>query len=93
MYYFVGSCVGSFDEDAECTIPELPYRDTTEFAQAEESYITVSKKQFIDNVTIQHKDFEKLISKKSTEFLYDKDNDIFIMYDGKKDIHYFFISG
>lgn len=90
MYFFVGSCADSFDEDAECTIPELPYRDVTEFAQAEELYVTVSKKQFIDNVMIQAKAFEKLIGRKSTEFLYDKENDIFIMYDNKKDIHYFF---
>jgi len=93
MYYFVGSCTSSFDEDAECTIPELPYRDVVEFAQAEESYTTVSIKRFEDNVAIQAKAFEKLVGKKSTELLYDKENDIFIMYDGVKDIHYFFIRG
>ena len=90
MYYFVGSCISSFDEDAECSIPGLPYRDVSEFAQAEEYYKRVSKRRFTNNVNMSQK-FEKLINSKMTELLYDKDNNIFIMYDGKKDIHYFFV--
>lgn len=91
MYYFVGTCVDSFDENTECTIPELPYRDIIEFAQAEELYKRVTKKLFLNNVVIQANKFKKLVNKKTTELLYDKENNIFIMYDSQKDIHYFFI--
>jgi hypothetical protein len=91
MYYIAGSCVSSFDEDAECMISELPYRDVTDFAQAAQLYVSVTRSKFIRNVVIP-KSLKRLVNKKTTKLLYDKKNDIVIMYDMVKDIHYFFLS-
>lgn len=91
MYYIAGSYTGSFDEDAECTIPELPYKDVTDFAQAAELYISVTRSKFTHNVMIP-KSLRRLVNKKTTKLLYDKKNDIIVMYDTVKDIHYFFTS-
>ena len=83
--HLVGSCK-DFDEDGNCTIPQLPYRDTTNFAQAEENATEITKDQFINNVNVPNnlKDINAI-------YLHDEDNDVFMLYDDEKDIHYFFV--
>ena len=83
--HLVGSCK-DFDEDGNCTIPQLPYTDTTHFAQAEENATEITKDQFINNVNVPDnlKDINAI-------YLHDEDNDVFMLYDDEKDIHYFFV--
>jgi hypothetical protein len=82
---FVGTCVNSFDEDGYCTVPELGYNDVTDFAQAEENSIKITKDEFIRHVSVP----KNLITKNSI-FLFDRENQVFMLYDSKTDIHYFF---
>jgi hypothetical protein len=84
--HFVGTCVNSFDEDGNCNISQLPYRDTTHFAQAEENATQINKDQFINNVNVP--DNLKGIN---AIYLHDEDNDVFMLYDDEKDIHYLFV--
>jgi hypothetical protein len=83
--HLVGTCK-DFDEDGNCTIPQLPYRDTTHFAQAEENATEITKDQFINNVNVPDnlKDIDAI-------YLHDEDNDVFMLYDDQKDIHYLFV--
>jgi hypothetical protein len=81
----VGNCVNSFDEDGNCTIPQIPYKYTTQFAQSEENATQMNKDQFINNVNLP--DSLKYIK---AIYLNDKDNDVFMLYDDQKDVHYFF---
>jgi hypothetical protein len=83
--HLVGSCK-DFDEDGNCTIPQLPYTDTTHFAQAEENATEITKDQFINNVNVPDnlKDINAI-------YLHDEDNDVFMLYDDEKDIHYLFV--
>jgi len=83
--HLVGSCK-DFDEDGNCTIPQLPYTDTTHFAQAEENATKITKDQFINNVNVPDnlKDINAI-------YLHDEDNDVFMLYDDEKDIHYLFV--
>jgi hypothetical protein len=83
--HLVGTCVNSFDEDGKCDNINLPYRDTTQFAQAEENATEITKDQFINNVNLP--DSLKYIK---AIYLHDKDNDVFMLYDDQKDVHYFF---
>jgi hypothetical protein len=84
--HLVGTCVNSFDEDGNCTIPQLPYTDTTHFAQAEENATQITKDQFINNVNLPDnlKDINAI-------YLHDEDNDVYMLYDDQKDVHYFFV--
>jgi hypothetical protein len=81
----VGTCVNSFDEDGNCTIPQLPYRDTTQFAQAEENATEITKDQFINNVNLPDN-----LKNINAIYLHDKDHDLYMLYNDQKDIHYFF---
>ena len=83
--HLVGTCK-DFDEDGNCTIPQLPYTDTTHFAQAEENATEITKDQFINNVNVPDnlKDIDAI-------YLHDEDNDVFMLYDDEKDIHYLFV--
>ena len=83
--HLVGTCK-DFDEDGNCTIPQLPYTDTTHFAQAEENTTEITKDQFINNVNVPDnlKDINAI-------YLHDEDNDVFMLYDDEKDIHYLFV--
>ena len=82
----VGTCVNSFDEDGHCDNINLPYRDTTQFAQSEENATEITKDQFINNVNLP--DSLKYIK---AIYLHDKDNDVYMLYDDQKDVHYFFV--
>jgi hypothetical protein len=81
----VGTCVNSFDEDGNCTINQLPYRDTTQFAQAEENATEITKDQFINNVNVPDN-----LKNINAIYLHDKDHDLYMLYNDQKDIHYFF---
>jgi len=82
----VGNCVNSFDEDGNCTIPQIPYKDTTQFAQSEENATQINKDQFMQNVNLPNnlKDIDAI-------YLHDKNHDLFMLYDDEKDVHYFFV--
>ena len=82
---YVGDCVSGFDLDGDCTIPTLPYKDVSAFAVAEEAAKEISKEEFN-----QHVELGTLVPRKDTLYLFDSDNGVFMMYDHKKDRHYFF---
>lgn len=83
--HLVGTCK-DFDEEGNCNISQLPYRDTTHFAQAEENATEITKDQFLQNVNVPEtlKDINAI-------YLHDEDNDVFMLYDDEKDIHYLFV--
>lgn len=83
--YIVGTCVNSFDEDADCINSDLPYRDVSEFAVADENAARITKEEFLKNVNVP----EKLINIDAI-YLHDIDNDVYMLYDVDLDIHYFF---
>jgi hypothetical protein len=74
------------ENEGNCTMPQLPYTDTTHFAQAEENATEITKDQFINNVNVPDnlKDINAI-------YLHDEDNDVFMLYDDEKDIHYLFV--
>ena len=82
--HLVGSCK-DFDEDGNCTIPQLPYTDTTQFAQYEENATEITKDQFINNVNLPDN-----LKNINAIYLHDKDHDLYMLYNDQKDIHYFF---
>ena len=83
--HLVGTCVNSFDEDGHCNSINLPYRDTTHFAQAEENATEITKDQFINNVNVP-----ETLKNINAIYLHDKDNNVYMLYDDQKDVHYFF---
>lgn len=83
--HYVGNCVNSFDDDGDCIIPQLPYNTTSDFAYAEENYTPIDKDTFDKNVSVPTN-----FSFKNHKLLHDKENDVFVSYDTKKDIHHFF---
>ena len=89
--YFVGNCKNSFDDDGDCTTRELPYRDTTDFAQGEEKSKKVSRENFEKNVTVPEHLKKLHNSPARVEHLHDKENDVHMMYDKGSDTHHFFV--
>lgn len=94
---FVGSCNNSFDDDGECINNHIPYSDVSNFAyhimnddgtNKEETKIT--KQQFTSATDISEPSHIKLLSKSDTEYLHDKENDQYMLYDPEKDIHHFY---
>lgn len=83
--HLVGTCK-DFDEEGNCNISQLPYRDTTQFAQAEENATEITKDQFINNVNVPDN-----LKKINAIYLHDEDNDVYMLYDDQKDVHYFFV--
>lgn len=85
---FVGTCVNSFDEDGECIIPELPFNDVNDLAYADENAENISKEEFYRSVNVP----ESVIKKTSgNEIFYLIFEDVYMLYDGDEDIHYFFV--
>lgn len=87
---YVGNCVNSFDDDGECVVHHLPYRDTTDFAQGEENSKKINKSEFNKHVDIPSH-LDKIHKSKDTVYLHDRDNNVHMMYDPKKDVHHFFV--
>jgi hypothetical protein len=85
---FLGTCVNSFDEDGECTVPQL-YRDVSDFAYHEENAQKISSKEFYNKVGKIPTVIDSQIGK-NREYLYDEDNKIYMIYDVDSDVHYFF---
>lgn len=85
-YNIIGNCVNSFDEDGECYFAN--YVDITDFAQGEENAQVISKKHFLDNVVMG--DEKELVDDPENVFLYDEDNDVYMMYHTSSDVHYFY---
>jgi hypothetical protein len=85
---YAGNCINSFDENGEC-FGQVPYRDVTDFAQAEEKSKKISKEQFEKTATIPEH-LKKITKSKDTIYLHDKDNNVHMMYDADKDVHHFF---
>ena len=52
---YIGNCINSFDpETGECVNQELPWRDTTDFAQAVENM--TSSSEIIDGIRVDYDD-------------------------------------
>ena len=86
---FVGTCVGSFDEDGYCIVDELPWRDVTQFAVSEEEAKNITRKQFINNVVIDAT--VKNATKGHVKFYLKSSDGVYMLYDDTDDIHYFFM--
>lgn len=84
--HLVGTCVNAFDLNGNCTIPELPYKDTTEFAQAEENAKQITKEDFINAVNIPQN-----LKHIDAIYLHDQNNNVYMLYDDNNDIHYLFV--
>lgn len=95
--HHVGTCVNSFDNEGDNCNFHVPYRDASHFADSIQDWKSggnkpehqITKNEFDKHVNVP-KELSKIHKAKDTEFLHDKDNDIHIMYDSKKDIHHFF---
>ena len=86
QYSYKGSCVNSFDEDGDSLIKL--FSDVSDFAVKEEESEEVSK-DIISKFNINN-ELQNIANKKSTKLLFNKDHDIYFLYDTAKDIHYFF---
>lgn len=93
---YLGTCISAFDEDGDAFDQQnMIYQNVTEFAQNEEKAIQISSQDFIDKTNL-HPDFvkeyisDKQITDESLFFLYDKNNQMIMIYDDETDIHYFF---
>ena len=84
---YLGNCINSFDKDGDCVISEL-YSDTSDFACHEEESNKITREEFTKYVGEVNPELDKKISK-NREYLSD-DNRIFMIYDARRDIHYFF---
>lgn len=85
---FLGTCVNAFDEDGYCTVPGL-YSDTSDFAVQEENSQVITAEQFLKHVGTIPAQIDKEIGPHRI-YLYDADNEIFMIYDEDADVHYFF---
>ncbi len=80
---YVGNCINSFDDSGECVVNELPYNDTTDFAQALEEVELISYIDFVEQCNpIDGTDI-------SLEYM--QHDSVVIAYDSESDIHYFFV--
>jgi len=82
-YILVGNCK-DFDEGGYCMIDELPYSDATEFAQAEENASEISAEDFKAAVG-------EILTVSEPFYLYDEENDVYMLYDVAEDVHYFYV--
>lgn len=85
--YFIGTCVNSFDDDGDCVIRGL-YNDVSDFAVHEENSERISKAEFTNAVGWVDEELCKSIGKKR-EYQSD-DGIIYMIYDVKANVHYFF---
>ncbi len=92
----IGDCKSIFDEDGQCIDNDL-FLDISDFAvqdykvwEDEEEYPNLSPKMFSKKFFEENCIIPDEI-KKSNCFFYSLPNGIWIMYDNKEDVHYFFI--
>ncbi len=86
--YYVGNCVTDFDGDGNCEQVELPWRDTTDMAQALEHPKYITKEQFDSEVEVPL-EIEKQI--KDHQRKYGLTQGVFFILDVDDDVHYFFV--
>jgi hypothetical protein len=84
MKTLIGNCVASFDDDGTSLI-DL-FTDATHFAQVEEDSQEIDIMTFSQNVNWQYPNNET----NDYTFWYNEDEDIYMLYDGTADIHYFY---
>lgn len=82
MKSYIGNCINSFDLDGDCVNDELPYSDTTDFAQDIDSATEISKDEFISYTTCT-----KIETMNS---FYRTPLEVYIAYNDANDIHYFY---
>lgn len=90
-FYYIGNCTNSFDPDTgKCYLPY--FEDTSDFAVKDENAQEISKAEFsmfVPEVPDEIKEALKATDEHKLKFLF-YDNNIFVIYDGLNDIHYFF---
>jgi hypothetical protein len=87
---YVGTCAASFNNSGDCINDDLPYQNVSDFAKGEEDSIEVSKNEFLKNVDVPN-ELRKFLNQKDTLYLKDDENDVYMLYDSNKDVHYFFV--
>lgn len=85
---FLGTCANSFDEDGECVVPGL-YNDVSDFAVHEEEAVEISLDEFTTAVGNISPAVRGELGN-DLAYLYDTDNEIYMIYDQDADVHYFF---
>ena len=85
--HFVGTCTNAFD-DGECIVDNLPWRNATDFAQAEENSHEISKEDFLKATVITDALAKKLVNHQLHFLVAD---DVYMIYDDNLDVHYFFV--
>ena len=89
-YYFVGTCVNSFDEDdGTCVFDN--YQDVSDFAQSEEEAERIDAHAFYDAVAVPDQ-IARSLTNHELQYLRDIHRDVYMIYDVDSDIHYFFVS-
>ena len=86
--FYLGSCVDSFDLEGNCLV-DLPWSHVSDFAYAEENSQELTLTEFLVGVSIT--EISGLIENNTVKYFQTPD-DIFMIYDVDKDIHYFFKS-
>lgn len=86
-YHYVGDCKNSFRENGVCKF--YNFVDVTDFAQAEERAIRISKLAFQLFVVIPE-EITKAIHSHKIEYMYSKLKNVYMLYDIDDDTHYFF---
>lgn len=79
--HYIGNCKDSFDEEGDCIMP-LPWGTVSDFAVAEENAKPISKEEFL-----KHVDGAQKIS---SDYYVTTDG-VYIQYDPRKDVHYFYV--
>jgi len=85
---YVGNCKNSFDEDGDCVVPQLGFRDVSELGYADEMAKRISLKDFTRLATIPAEILQDI---KGHDVEYMSYNDMLILYDVDSDTHYFFV--
>lgn len=83
-YYFVGTCVNSFDDDGSSLIS--CFNNVSDFAQQEESALKITKSEFESLVS----NSSMLPKRHRYQYLITEDEEVLMAYDETKDVHYFF---
>lgn len=87
-HYYAGSCVDLFDTEG-VSLGVLPYEDATEFAQAVESWVPVSRAEVCEQCCIPDSMAHLL---QGCGFLKDAQHAVYVLFHLESDIHYFFVA-
>jgi hypothetical protein len=81
-YFYIGNCINGLEDTM---FQDIVSNDATEMQQFLDLSLPVEKFTFFNSCKIPFK-----ININSVKFYYNKEKDIFILYDFNKDVHYFF---